>query len=429
MKKILATAFALMCCCQAFPLEGRYGSGYYEFTPSTKNTKAEEMPMSPYKRGSLVFFRNDTAYMFYPNKSKDIADVVACPELMDLHIEGTFAYDERNQKIYYVKRTDANSTQIYEAFEKDGRFTGHKLLNIKGAMAEKNQIKGSTLMMGRYNFSHPGTKGFHNLSLAEKGKRLYFSGEFKSGKGGRDIYYIDKEKEGDLWSRPVPVNDTVNSQYTEDFPIVVGDTALYFSSNRPGGLGGMDFYGCHKRKNESLWNDPVNLGDVFNSAANDYNIAYNKSSMFFLSNRSGRKADIYYPEHYEFIFDKELAIDHTVEEPKGFNWVLFFFDYNKTESKPEYEVQMDELYKAMLEYPGQTFVVVGYTDNRGSVDYNNKLSQKRAEYVRMMLVNRGFPAGKLKAAGKGMDDPIVPDAQTEEEHEQNRRVEIKLLND
>lgn len=431
MKKFIATALTLMCCSQAFSLEGRYGTGYYEFTSSTKNTRAEELPMSPYKKGSLVFFRNDTAYMFYPNKGKDVDELLVCPELMDLHIEGTFAYDEKNQKIYFVKRTEAGNTQIYEAFEKGDRFTGVKLLNIKGAMAEKNQIKGSTLIMGRYNFSHPGTKGFHNPSLAEKGKRIYFSGDFKSGKGGRDIYYIDKEKDGDLWSRPVPLPDSLNSQYTEDFPLVVGDTALIFTSNRPGGMGGMDLWAAHKRKNESIWNDPVNMGEVFNSSANDYNVAYNRSSMYFLSNRAGGrgKVDIYFPEHYDFIVDKELAMDNTVEEPKGFNWVLFFFDYNKTESKPEYEVQMDELYNTMLQYPGSTFIVVGYTDNRGSVDYNLKLSQKRADYVRQMLINRGFDARHLKSQGKGMADPIVEDAQTEEEHEQNRRVEIKLLNE
>lgn len=431
MKKIIVAALALLSCSQSFALEGRYGTGFYEFASSEKNSKQEEMPMSAYRKGSLVFFRRDTAYLFYPQKNKDLDELVVCPELMALEIEGTFAYDEANHKIYFVKKsTDGMSTQLYEATDEGEKFTNIRKLNIQGAMAEKNQIKGSTLAMGRYNFSHPGVKGFHNPSLAEKGKKIYFSGDFKAGKGGRDIYYIEKVKDSDWWTRPVAV-DTINTETTEDFPIVVGDTALYFASNRAGGLGGMDLYAAHKRKNESIWKDPVNLGDVFNSKANDYNIAYNRSSMYFLSNRSGGRGgvDIYYPEHYQFICDKELSMMNTIEEPKGFNWVLFFFDFGQTNSKPEYEVQMDELYNAMLEYPGSTFQVVGYTDNRGSESFNLKLSQKRADYVRQMLINRGFPANKLKSLGRGMDNPIVPDAQTEEEHEQNRRVEIMLLND
>ena len=46
-----------------------------------------------------------------------------------------------------------------------------------------------------------------------------------------------------------------------------------------------------------------------------------------------------------------------------------------------------------------------------------------------MLINKGLNPKKIKSVGKGMADPVVPNAETEEEHEQNRRVEIKLLND
>ena len=436
MKKIIVASLALMCGSQAFALEGRYGGGFYEFASSEKNTKSQEMPMSIYKKGSLVFFRNDTAYMFYPQKNRDLDELIVCPELMSLNIEGTFAYDEANKKIYFVKKTSdgAAGTQMYEANEDGDKFTGVKLMKIQGVMAEKNQIKGSTLAMGRYNFSHPGAKGFHNPSLAERGKKILFSGEFKAGKGGRDLYFIEKIKDEngeEMWSRPAPISDTLNTEFVEDYPLVVGDTALIFTSNRPGGKGGMDLYAAHKRRNESIWNPAVNMGDVFNSSANDYNVVYNRRSMYFLSDRAGGKkaGDIYYPEHYNFIFDKELAMDHTIEEPKGFNWVLFFFDYNKSDMKPEYEVQMDELFSAMQEYPGFSFQVTGYTDSRGSEDYNKKLSQKRADYIREMLINKGLNPKKIKSVGKGMADPVVPNAETEEEHEQNRRVEIKLLND
>jgi outer membrane protein OmpA-like peptidoglycan-associated protein len=57
------------------------------------------------------------------------------------------------------------------------------------------------------------------------------------------------------------------------------------------------------------------------------------------------------------------------------------------------------------------------------------LSQKRAEYVRSLLIAKGYPANLIVAVGRGMEEPVIPNAQLEEEHEQNRRVDIKLLNE
>ena len=191
MKKAIISAISLLICAQSFALEHKFGSGWYEFVSSDQNTKRDELPVSSYINGNLVFFRNDTAYMFKSNSDLDIGTpLVVCPELMELKIEGTFAYDERNRVIYFVRRTGDSQTVIYEATLDGDKWKNVKPLQIKGAMAEKNKIEGSTLTLGRYNFSHPGVKGFHNLCLAERGKAIYFSGDFKSGVGGRDLWYI-----------------------------------------------------------------------------------------------------------------------------------------------------------------------------------------------------------------------------------------------
>lgn len=433
MKRVIIATMAVSMCCSAFSLDNcltrRFGSGWYEFESSSKNTKAAELPMSSYKKGSIVFLRNDTAYSFYPQKNLDLDSLIVCPEITGLNIEGTFAYDEANGKLYFVKKTGDEATQIYEATADGDKWKDVKLLRIKGAMTENNKIDGSTLAIARYNFSHSGAKGFHNLSLGEGGKRLYFSGDFKAGKGDRDLWYIDLDKDGS-WSRPTSVADTLNTAYREDFPLVLGDSALYFASSRPGGQGGMDMYVSRKHQQETEWGPASNLGEVFNSSANDYNIAYNKLAMYFISERDGGKgaADIYYPNKFDCQSNPELPTLSTIEEPKGFNWVLMFFDFNQTVMKPEYERQMDELYSAMCEFPGASFEISGYTDSRGSAEYNLKLSQKRADYIRQLLIQRGINPRNLRSYGRGMANPVIPNAQTEDEHEQNRRVEIKLLN-
>lgn len=79
--------------------------------------------------------------------------------------------------------------------------------------------------------------------------------------------------------------------------------------------------------------------------------------------------------------------------------------------------------------PGAKFEISGHTDSRGDDKYNQKLSQKRAEFVRNLLIKRGVDANSLVAVGKGELEPIIANAETEEQHEQNRRVELSIIED
>lgn len=150
-----------------------------------------------------------------------------------------------------------------------------------------------------------------------------------------------------------------------------------------------------------------------------------------MSNRQGGKGkdDIYVPMPFRAEPDFDLQPEITMTEPKGFNWVLFFFDFDKGDMKPEYFVQLDELVSAMKEFPGVTFEITGHTDERGSDKYNMKLSDVRANYVRQLLIERGMSPNELVAEGRGFHETIIKNAQTEAQHEQNRRVDIKILNE
>ncbi len=89
---------------------------------------------------------------------------------------------------------------------------------------------------------------------------------------------------------------------------------------------------------------------------------------------------------------------------------------------------MDELFVAMQDYiQDHTFVIHGHTDSRGSVAYNDKLSVNRALRIYNMLLERGIPADKMTYIGHGFRKMVVPNAQTEEEHAQNRRVEVDIV--
>lgn len=122
--------------------------------------------------------------------------------------------------------------------------------------------------------------------LSADGSRLYFS----SNRGASDdIYYSDWE--GTAWSAAQLLPGSVNTDlYDEESPSVTADGSfLCFSTNRPGGLGGVDIWGSFFDEDDSTWSEPVYLGDDLNSAESDQfpAISGDGSFMVIVSNRAG----------------------------------------------------------------------------------------------------------------------------------------------
>lgn len=76
--------------------------------------------------------------------------------------------------------------------------------------------------------------------------------------------------------------------------------------------------------------------------------------------------------------------------------------------------------------PDTDIKVVGYTDNTGAVDYNQTLSEKRAQSVYDYLMQQGVSSDRMEYEGKGVHDPVA-DNTTPEGRSLNRRVEILIL--
>ena len=94
-----------------------------------------------------------------------------------------------------------------------------------------------------------------------------------------------------------------------------------------------------------------------------------------------------------------------------------------TALKPGAKEKMAKLSGVLLAYPGLRIEAEGQTDNVGSDEYNQRLSQKRAETVREYLVAQGVPGGSVTATGFGKADPVASD-DTPAGRQQNRRMEI-----
>ncbi len=86
---------------------------------------------------------------------------------------------------------------------------------------------------------------------------------------------------------------------------------------------------------------------------------------------------------------------------------------------------LDEVVRIMGENPDAKLTVDGHTDNTGSDELNDKLSQNRAEAVKAYLSSKGVDASRLTATGYGEKQPVA-DNKTAAGRQKNRRVEMKL---
>jgi outer membrane protein OmpA-like peptidoglycan-associated protein len=116
------------------------------------------------------------------------------------------------------------------------------------------------------------------------------------------------------------------------------------------------------------------------------------------------------------------ALDMIPARPASF--LLYFVtgtDELTEDSKSEMQRVLDELRRR----PAPDIQVIGHTDRVGNHEANDALSLQRAETLRTAMLALGIPAARIRAAGRGEREPLVPTADGVEEP-RNRRVEINV---
>ena len=102
------------------------------------------------------------------------------------------------------------------------------------------------------------------------------------------------------------------------------------------------------------------------------------------------------------------------------------FDTDKAVVKDKYRNEIKKVADFMKTYPNTTAVIEGHTDNVDTAEYNQKLSDARANSVRQYLINNfGIKASRLTAVGYGLTKPIASN-NTEEGRQKNRRVQAVI---
>ncbi len=196
--------------------------------------------------------------------------------------EGTPFMNSKFTKLYFTKCENApkrkNGCQIMVSSKSGGSFQTATPVEIQGI---------DTLDI----IGHP--------TLSNDELTLIFSAERHGGVGGKDLWICHRESPSGKFSYPFNLGEVINTPGDEMFPFLRNDTALYFSSNGHGGMGGLDIFVSHTDTTGN-WGEPVNLKSPINSTSDDFGIVFHprEEKGFISSNRDNTRGvdNIFYFE-------------------------------------------------------------------------------------------------------------------------------------
>ncbi len=165
-----------------------------------------------------------------------------------------------------------------------------------------------------YNMGHP--------AISPDGRFMYFVSDMPGGQGGTDIWYC--ENLGNQWGRPQNMGSPVNTPGDEMHPFMWKDSLLYFASTGHPGLGGLDLF--RVRLTPRGAGNVFNLGHPMNTSHNDHGlILINDTTGFFASDRPGGLGsdDIYgCTIRLPLVFLSGVAVDKETRKPLANTVVL-----------------------------------------------------------------------------------------------------------
>lgn len=142
-----------------------------------------------------------------------------------------------------------------------------------------------------------------HATISADGKKLYFTSNREGGLGGLDIYVSERLGDGE-WGEAKNLGPIVNTPFNEDTPFVTqNDSLIYFSSEGHNSMGGYDIYRSEKMNSE--WSVPSNLGYPINSTDDDRFLqpSNNGLNAFYSITTNYKQKDIFYLNFGDISFD------------------------------------------------------------------------------------------------------------------------------
>jgi len=262
-------------------------TAYGEFAPARWNDRFV-FTSSRFVGDSSVIYTvtGDGFEDLYETKFNEQAGVWQTPKKMQgintNFNDGSFAYDSRRNIAYVMQCNGRTGVQKNCNIYTSSYYAGTN----SWSFPEKFQHFSTD-----YSSGHP--------TLTADGNTMYFASNNPLGKGGTDIWVTNLDTIANKWSKPVLVGGAINTLYDEMFPNYVDGKGLYFSSTGHLGYGGFDIY--FAAKTDAGFAAPVNVGEPFNSSADDFSYTpLSDVSVVISSNRIGGVGgdDLYYVQYH-----------------------------------------------------------------------------------------------------------------------------------
>lgn len=288
-------------------------------------------------------------------------------------------------------------------------------------------------------------------------KTLYFSSSGRIGLGGADIYRSFGSK--DVWS------DVENLRY----PINSSKDDLYFvlSTDQKNGFMTSDRDGCSECQSGSCYNlySITYLPIVIEISGTVYNKLTNEimpNSLVTIEDNFGNTEAVVTDDkgHYSTILRQYMnyylkckkvrffgsdAVASTQDIEESTELVQDFYleriplgdieipgilyDYNKWDLRRESKIILDDLVKFLNVNDNIIIEIGSHTDERGNDNYNLVLSKNRAKSVVDYLIDNGIPKERLTSIGYGETKLLIKGAQSEDDHQANRRTAFRILSE
>lgn len=291
---------------------------------------------------------------------------------------------------------------------------------------------------------------------------LFFSSDGFAGMGGLDIFKSKGER--NLWSKPenlkFPINEAGDDFAYFNLGIVEGQETGFFSSNRKGGEGGDDVYRVrkiipkrklvllaktyNKENNTSLEDVAVHLIDSnknllakrYSSSTGVVEFPLEQIGLYtILGQKEGfypdsAQADAVFTLHQDTLY-ASLYLEPLLTIGKTITLENIYYDFDKHAIRKDAAEVLDLLVGVLRDNPQMKIELGSHTDSRGPDEYNQLLSQRRAQSAVDYLVQHGISRSRLTAKGYG-ESQLVNRCKNGvacsiQEHQENRRTTFTIL--